>query len=1367
MEFESAAVFTGGAVEESKTSDQRKAGTVECPYKLAVVGGGPSGCSIVIRAIRIGFESDLCGFCHREPEKGPDGKPINPPEYPTDVAGVCLIDAGSASRFGGGKLQDYVINANTWATKFVTNVVEEKPDVLPRETVIRTPLQRLGEAHNSVTLKSYGCKPAPLQMVGAFLREAGTIVQETLSMKYPTSSKVIMESSVTAIRRVQLPVAPGDPSAGSLPGWKLTVRTRKMNPPSTGTGALSPALSPKRPLPSVEYATQEFYAHRVALATGGLQALPRLPSATHNRKLISSDFAVTEAGVAEIKARLAKAASQGVTGRTAGRVVIVGGSHSSFSAAWICLHKLKDAIGNAPSSSGCNYASQETKVESAGSSSKGEEYLSFCQSGVCIVHKSNIKVFYCTKGDADKDGYNPDASVSLSGSFSKQGGGMAVGGPSTPAGQKGWVRGQIHPFGGLRGDAKDLWRSVKNGTEARVRLLQVRNNVTTLPASTASSATSAASSAPAPSVSGSLKQQSIVEKLFDEAVVIVWACGYSSNLQGVALEDEAGKPIALKYKCGQVEVDDSARVLAAEEPSQTRTKLAKHLVEAPPAEDNRVLALATQSDKAPPAVAFFSPPPSPPREPKTSGPVKLILISPAKADLLFEAEPTSPGVALGPTSSSSSAAAVSPPGTPGLPPPAASASPIAGPTASVPTVPPAPPSLPVVEGLMGSGLGFGLQAVTESGLPDGSSGRADGVAVYLKRGATLILSHVLGTKVFGGPGVHTWEDRSKLLKKMALVSASKEKAETSGKLKLEDEDDDAPPLRIPLPGGRSPQRRPNTTAGTSTRSRLGSSFGTSSTGRGVVAVVGKNPFAASLDSAQDGVLRRAMASRDKDRQQASLGKESSKVLTGSASTSGGNTDEALALDLRSPSTPAAFPAVHFPDGELGNQARPRTTATGGGRSDALLSASPLPSKPQDKAAAAAKSVVDIGDRAMRAAELVTKVALLSQDLESLQLSAAREFISMSPGKDADRNGTEAACEAGSVGAGWGGAVAGVEHIYPAAPAPEHAGSYSSPRKVKPVETAPGPSDGESPPSSRGAGSSDASAASILGGKMQQLLQSNQPLSHARPSGVLPMRSGSQRTPRPVGKTDTDRGEGKGASAGASVVLAPLELDSKHKVARGGVVHGDVTPRSTRASSGASSSSSSRRSSRTSPPAGPATRRSGVSDSGAGKGSNAHERQSKNSKSSLATSSRRSAAAAIAVAVGLATGERPPAGAAPLPAPLPAPTNLLISKTIKLELPSISRTAGQRFRNQNDVFEAIGANSRKGKIRPAQPSSAPTTSCTTASASTVPTGSQKLRDAYPRGVLRSSSGRRLLTAGGKHPVDKRSTQQHSSTIRPIA
>ena len=87
------------------------AGSKQCPYKLAIVGGGPSGCSVIIRSFRIGFGGELCGFCTRKPALDKDGNDIlEDAQYPFQSAGVCLIDEGTKENFGGGKLQNICRN---------------------------------------------------------------------------------------------------------------------------------------------------------------------------------------------------------------------------------------------------------------------------------------------------------------------------------------------------------------------------------------------------------------------------------------------------------------------------------------------------------------------------------------------------------------------------------------------------------------------------------------------------------------------------------------------------------------------------------------------------------------------------------------------------------------------------------------------------------------------------------------------------------------------------------------------------------------------------------------------------------------------------------------------------------------------------------------------------------------------------------------------------------------------------------------------------------------------------------------------------------------------------------------------------------
>lgn len=972
-----------------KNVEYLSAGSQQCPYKLAIVGGGPSGCSIIIRAFRIGFGGELCGFCSRKPAIDSIGNNIlADAQFPFQSAGVCLIDEGSIDRFGGGKLQDYVINANTWANKFVTNVMDDKGEVLPKETVAGTPLQKLGNYDTAITLKGVGCKPAPLQMVGAFLRDAGSVVQEIMNVKYPQSSRCMTETSVTLLQQVMLPVPEklrnlqdNNSDVGSCIGWKLTVTQRGDNFPNRSIN-------------------KEIFAHKVVLATGGRQDLPRLLNPAHTRKLMSSDFVCTQKGMDEMRSRLLKA---GIVQNKAlqGRVVIIGGSHSAFSAAWLCLHHLNANV-TTDSEAGAAKAGGGNSTETAANK---EEMLVFGQNGICLVHKSSIKVFYCTKADADKDGYviesaGPTSSQSQASTPGGTPGGNAANRSSAAAASqmsKSWIRGQIHPFGGLRGDAKELWRSVKDGRETRVKLLQVRNNVTTLSAG-----------APNP-VAPFQKQQSIVEKLFDEAVVIVWACGYSTNLSMPVL-DLQGVPVAMRIKSGQVEVDEHARVVSAHPtigvlPTTSTTA-------APPATITHSTSTPSLAQVSAPVATTLLPdsviPPSPKLTVEAS-PVENVFSlslsgSPSSKASKALSVPTSPTKIS--TSGAGEVASIVAddccPGTPKsaipLPPATLTLSPPFVSRTSSFIVKPAPvaPVPPVVEGLLGSGLGFGLQALLETGLPDGSSGRADGVAVYLKRGATLVLAQVLGNRVFGGPDIKSWEDRLKLIKKIAIVANASAVKVVEGAASTI-----GPGIASSLDSGTSlfssPTKRPNTT--TSMRNSFSG--------------VGFNsPSSKGATPLQGGVLKRAIASKESAVGVAGI--VNAVTVEVQATGSPGKLKSpsgsfAAACDSpsrrgQSSSFDFTFPQVTFPaadqvgtptavrprSGSFGNLLSPSRPATAGPQCGAI---SPRRCG-ADPAPITAMELIKHSPEARRCAELVDKVANLSVELEHLKLQSAKEFLSI-------------------------------------------------------------------------------------------------------------------------------------------------------------------------------------------------------------------------------------------------------------------------------------------------------------------------------------------------------------------------------------
>lgn len=339
-------------------------------------------------------------------------------------------------------------------------------------------------------------------------------------------------------------------------GWKITISTRLNEKTVNST----------------------IFAVKVALATGGIQELPLLPNQSHSKKLMSSDYALTENGIKDLRARLIKNTNKENNG-SPGKVVIVGGSHSAFSAAWVCLNKLstnKDLFED--SNNTCKLVNSPLKspswlsnnIKASSTPIHEDGAIQFSTSGICLIHKSDIKVFYTSKTSAESDKYTymPD---NLSTSIHVIAGGGIMGvsnGNNSKALNlvRDKITGHIHPFGGLRGDAKQLWRAIKEGKENRVRMLQIKQNVITLQNNTSGNYQS------------NIKQQAITEKLFDEAVVIIWACGYTSNLQDISILEKDGKtPIQLKTSRGQVEVDNWARILQDNNATSSLNVVSKNL----------------------------------------------------------------------------------------------------------------------------------------------------------------------------------------------------------------------------------------------------------------------------------------------------------------------------------------------------------------------------------------------------------------------------------------------------------------------------------------------------------------------------------------------------------------------------------------------------------------------------------------------------------------------------------------------------------------------------------------------------------------------------------------------------------------------
>ena len=446
----------------------------------------------------------------------------------------------------------------------------------------------------------------------------------------------------------------------------------------------------------------------------------------------------TEEGIAEVKRRLL-AADTAITGSTAKpgcvrnkRIVIVGGSHSAFSAAWMCLNKL----------------GLETEVGSLGTSS------------IMISHRSAVRVFYACKKDAELDNYDNIGHINK-------------------------LTGQIHPFGGLRGDAKELWRGIKQGREQRVRLLKSAG-------------------------------QSMQAKMYEEASIIIWACGYSTNTVPILCPD--GSSVCIKLDRGQVDVDERARLMS-------EANLEHVTLQGP---DGK--------------------------------PVRGDLGGGAEAGLGLGL----PGAALGLNSPKRTDRGGSAAGQ-------AAAAPGGGVSTGF-----------VVSRLFGVGLGYGLRATLDTTAePDGSTGRADGVAVYLKRAATLVLAGVVKnvSSVFGfndktGRAVASWEERLELYgeskkskRKEDRAASEEEKKESSSSSSSSSKS--CPPIADVARPRTSASMPPMRSSTSPTRAQEGRPTRFPSIGNGT-----SSASAASNDKAQEGKQMRRSSLDDEALSAATAGKRS-------------------------------------------------------------------------------------------------------------------------------------------------------------------------------------------------------------------------------------------------------------------------------------------------------------------------------------------------------------------------------------------------------------------------------------------------------------------------------------------------------------
>ncbi|KAI9995750.1 hypothetical protein PInf_012818 [Phytophthora infestans] len=481
-------------------------------YKAVVVGGGPAGIGVFVRAARGGLLPRLLN-----PDKHGTTKDT---ELSTQLGckqmGVAILHAGDVNTFGGGNLGEYIINSNTFACGLLAGVLDEKPELDPPESIVNTFLEKVRVHGSAKRLEEIGAAPGNLTEIGRFLRHVGACVIEEISDKAPDTSKVLLNTAATKYVALESGL----------------IRVEARNTASSDD-------------------TVVLYTEHLILATGGTQELPSLDNPAYHSKLFASDSCLREDGFAKLKEHLLALP----VGKR--KVCIVGGSHSSFSVAWLLVNKFMDPkaaatrqgsqIAGSPKKQSLpdpqkNIKETETPLATpqlaigapviatapvspltikkcepttsaivkmkrtslAGTSNDIPSPKSiFNPKDIMILHRSPIRCYYGFKKEAEVDGV--DASrVDRSGC--------------------------VNTFTGLREDAKRLFKSVKAGREVRVRLFQVNQQ-------------------------GS---QTLIDKAYATAGAIVWGAGYKTNM--LAGFDEAGNPLVFHQDNGVVKVDNKARL---------------------------------------------------------------------------------------------------------------------------------------------------------------------------------------------------------------------------------------------------------------------------------------------------------------------------------------------------------------------------------------------------------------------------------------------------------------------------------------------------------------------------------------------------------------------------------------------------------------------------------------------------------------------------------------------------------------------------------------------------------------------------------------------------------------------------------------
>jgi hypothetical protein len=301
-----------------------------------------------------------------------------------------------------------------------------------------------------------------------------------------------------------------------------------------------------------------FRSKAVVLSNGGSQSVPdsqfKLFPAVSRDRYVLADHLLRRDYFKQILTRIKEQRLK--------KIVIVGGSHSGFSSAWLLLNgpatynknlaakpQTKRFMEHPPSApiksiTGCTEcctsqskggdkcpggANCQCQCKCYGwfqfrdweydHATEGIEHDLLKEEGayIKILYRDRIKVFYSRVKDAEFDGYTDFKPLSFSNK-----------------------NGFLYSFTGLRGDAKRLYKRIMKGEEKRVQLVKAET-------------------------------PDLQRPILEDADVIIWAAGYHTTR--IQIKDFEGKEIGLSQRVPftQFDVDNKCRLLTSDNSILTKT----------------------------------------------------------------------------------------------------------------------------------------------------------------------------------------------------------------------------------------------------------------------------------------------------------------------------------------------------------------------------------------------------------------------------------------------------------------------------------------------------------------------------------------------------------------------------------------------------------------------------------------------------------------------------------------------------------------------------------------------------------------------------------------------------------------------------